>query len=45
MCGKTMCIVALLITCSACKGQGSQALSGADPIRIYRFDKELFRLK
>jgi hypothetical protein len=38
---KIVFTVALLISCAGCKGQGGD---GAEAVRIYRFDKALFRL-
>ncbi|MDR2497009.1 MAG: gliding motility protein GldB [Tannerellaceae bacterium] len=39
---RSLCILALLLSCLNCKGQSREEV--AAPIRIYRFDKELFRL-
>ncbi|MDR1557525.1 MAG: gliding motility protein GldB [Tannerellaceae bacterium] len=39
-----LCILVWLLGCSGCKGQGSNAFSSAEPVRIHRFDKALLRL-
>jgi uncharacterized protein YjaZ len=41
---KIISVIILVIICSGCKGQGKDVFAQADPVRIYRFDKDLLRL-
>ncbi|MDR1257713.1 MAG: gliding motility protein GldB [Tannerellaceae bacterium] len=37
-------MIAMLISCAGCRAQEKDRFAGADPVRIHRFDKALFRL-
>ncbi len=44
MYSKILSIFIILIICTGCKGQGNQLYASAEPIPIYRFDKDLYQL-
>ncbi|MDR2810514.1 MAG: gliding motility protein GldB [Tannerellaceae bacterium] len=44
MLSKIIFIIAFIFCCTGCKGQGKDVYAQADPIKIYRFDKALYRL-
>jgi hypothetical protein len=37
-------MIAMFISCAGCRAQEKDRFAGAEPVRIYRFDKALFRL-